>query len=430
MTPRELAAKKNKLQWSRRDILAGLASGGALTATFPTTAHAAEILRPALKNNQGYWETIRSQFPIKPDYIMMNAANLCPTHKSVTEFFQSLTNDREGDLSFHNRGKFRKTKERSRYLVADYLAVESTEIALTRNTSEGNNTVITGLHLGPGDEVVIWDQNHPSASLAWKTRAKREGFTVKEVTTPMHPSDPEELMSAFTSQFTKRTRVFSASHVSNTSGVGLPIKELCRYCRQQDILSHIDGAQTFGALSLDLHELGCDFFTGSLHKWPMGPKETGILYVKMGLAEQVWPSIVTVGYDKIDPMSAAKFDNLGQLDDAKVAAIAPAIEFCNQIGARTVETRLRVITDRLKQGVRDIPGSVLLTPEEHAMSAGVVIFSLPGIAGRSAFEKLYKEHRIAAAPAGIIDGIRLSPHVYNTDSEIDRAVEALKNISA
>ena len=411
----------------RRELLKRLVGGIAVGSLIPGVINAA---KSADSQEESYWVDIKQQFPLKPGYIMMNAANLCPTHDAVLKQLFGLTEDRESDVSFHNRGKFRETKNQSRKLLADFLSVDIDEVAITRNTSEGNNIIIAGLELGPGDEVVIWDQNHPSNNLAWKTRAKRYGFSVKELETPVEPESSTQLKDAFLSQFSSNTKVFAASHVSNTTGIGLPVQEICEYCSENGIKTLIDGAQSFGAIQLDLHEMGCDYFTGSMHKWPMGPKESGLLYVRKGEANKVWPSIVTFGFDNIDPGSAAKFDNLGQLDDAIVASVATAIEFLMNIGTENIENRLYDITDALKRGIKEIPGSYLLTPEDHNMSAGVVIFSLKGVNGREGFDTLYKKYQVAAAPASSIDnGIRLSPHIYNTMDDVDKVISALKQIS-
>jgi selenocysteine lyase/cysteine desulfurase len=424
----------------RRELLKRLASGIAVGAVAPRLLSADELSSNTAIQNEAFWIDIKSRFPIKPDYIMMNAANLCPTHDAVLQQLFGYTNDRESDVSFHNRAKFRETKQKSRDKLAEYLAVNSDEIAITRNTSEGNNIIINGLDLEPGDEVIIWDQNHPSNNLAWKTRAKRSGFTINEISIPMSVESPEQLFEIFNSQFTNKTRVFAASHVSNTSGIGLPIKELSQSCRERGIKTLIDGAQTFGALNLDLHDLGCDYFTGSMHKWPMGPKEAGLLYVRKGMAGDVWPSIISFGYNNIDPDSAAKFESFGQLDDAIVASVTSAIDFHLEIGPTNIENRLYEITDQLKNGIKDIPGSFVLTPDSHSMSAGVVIFSLKNVKGVDGFEQLYKEHQVASAPAQVYQlvsnatettsGIRLSPHIYNTQSDIEKVLTALKEISA
>lgn len=211
---------------------------------------------------------------------MMNAANLCPSPYPVIETVEQLTRDVDMDASFQNRGKFGELREKARTALAAHVGADPTEIAITRNTSESNNTVVNGLTLGAGDEVVIWDQNHPTNNTSWEVRAERMGFSVKKVATPPSPQSPEELVSVFADALSARTKVLSFTHVSNVSGVELPAKELCRMARERGILTLVDGAQSFGAIHLDLHDMGCDFFSGSSHKWFVGPKEAGILYVR------------------------------------------------------------------------------------------------------------------------------------------------------
>ena len=176
--------------------------------------------------------------------------------------------------------------------------------------------------------------------------------------------------------------------------------------------------------------MACDFFTGSLHKWPMGPKEAGLLYVRRGLAETVWPSVVGAGYENVEIRSAERFESFGQRNDPTIAALAPAVEFHNVIGKDRVEARLRALFQRLRAGVAAIPGASVLTPSDPEASAGILVFNLPGIDGRTAFETLHSEHGVAVTRSGLVDGLRLSPHVYNTFEEVDRVLEALREMAA
>ena len=201
-------------------------------------------------------------------------------------------------------------------------------------------------------------------------------------------------------------------------------------CRDRDVLTLVDGAQSLGALSLDLHDMACDFYTGSLHKWPLGPKETGMLYVRLGLAERVWPSLVSLGYEAAESQGARKFEALGQRGDPTIAAVAPTVEFHNAIGKRHVEARLRVIVERLRAGISQISRASILTPADPALNAGVLVFSLSGIEGRDAFEALYRDYNVGSAPAGINNGVRLSPHVFNTLADVNFVLDALREIAA
>ena len=247
------------------------------------------------------------------------------------------------------------------------------------------------------------------------------------VTTPPNPSDQGELLAAFRSALSPRTRVLSFSHVSNISGVALPAKELCGLARDSGILTLVDGAQTFGAQKLDLNGMGCDFFTGSSHKWFMGPKEAGLLFVREESQERLWPSDVGVGWEGAEANGAQKFDNLGQRDDAAVVTMATAAEFHEAMGPEAVEARVRVLASTLKDALAEaIPGIRLHTPSDPALSVGVVVFALPGGSHREIVQSVYETHSLGcAAMGGEFDGLRLSPHIYNTLQEVDIAVEAV-----
>ncbi|MDE0001914.1 MAG: aminotransferase class V-fold PLP-dependent enzyme [Rhodospirillaceae bacterium] len=421
------AATRWSEQWMlpRREVLKSLAGGAALGALGGNWLSAAA---QEASGEEAFWEQVKAQFPIRPGLTMMNSANLCPTHYPVLEKLFGLTRDLDGDVSFQNRAKFAGTKDEARSRLAGYVGAEPEEIAITRNTTEANNLVINGLDLAAGDEVLVWGENHESNLMAWEVRARRSGFSVNRVETPPEPLSAEVLRDRFLGMLTPRTRVLAVSHVSNISGIGLPMKSLCEACRDRNILTLVDGAQTLGALDLDLHDMGCDFFTGSLHKWPMGPKETGLLYVRRGSADHVWPSVVGVGYDDAENKGALKLETLGQRDDPAIAAIVPAMDFLESIGKARIEARLRAIVARLRRGIEAIPGVSILTPPDPAINAGILIFSLPGITGSDAFEALYREHDIGSARAGLVDGVRLSPHIYNTLADADRVVDALRDI--
>ena len=275
---------------SRRKFLHGLGLG--LTAVHTLRASA------TARDDEAYWRQIKQQFPIRPGFIIMNAANLCPSPFQVSDAVQAYTRDIDADASFQNRDKYANYLEMALTRLARYMGSDADEVAIVRNTTEGNNAVVAGLDLGPGNEVIIWDENHPSNNLAWDVAAKRKGFTVKRVTTPPRPESPAQLFSTFADAVTPQTRLLSFSHVSNVTGVGLPAKDLCAFARQRDILTLIDGAQTFGVHEVDLHGLGCDFYTGSAHKWFMGPKEGGLLYVRRDSARHLWPSVVGVGWSE------------------------------------------------------------------------------------------------------------------------------------
>ena len=200
--------------------------------------------------------------------------------------------------------------------------------------------------------------------------------------------------------------------------------------RERGVLTLVDGAQVLGALQIDVHDMGCDFYTGSSHKWLVGPKEAGLLYVSHERIDNLWPSDVGVGWEAALERGAAKFENLGQRDDACVTAMGTAVSFHEAIGPQSIEERVRFLAAALKQGIQErISASFFHTPVESEMSAGVVVFLIPSRNARALYEELYSKHAIAgAAMGGDFTGVRLCPHLYNTMDEVERVVDTLSQI--
>ena len=414
---------------SRRTFLAALAAGAAaapaaLSGVRPGTTSPPPLPSRATPRDEPYWELVRAQFAFREERVPMNAANLCPSPRSVAARVEELTRDIDRDCSFNNRAKFRDLTEASRTAVAAQLGVSPDEIALVRNTSEANNTVNNGVPLRTGDEVVIWDQNHPTNNVAWEVRAARFGIVVKRVSVPPRPTSVEALVDPFAAALTDRTRVLSLTHVSNVSGIRPPVRELCDLAHRRGVHVHVDGAQSWGALDVDLRELGCDSYAASAHKWFMGPKEAGLLYVREDRIEEIWPNIVAPGWGsdaEPDVRGARKFESLGQRDDACLAGVATAAALHEAIGAAEVEARVSALATVLKEGMAEL-GTALVTPMDPGLSGGVCIMEVPGDR-RAALDGLYEEHGIAGAGTG---GLRLCPHVYNTMAHVERAVEGIR----
>ena len=235
---------------------------------------------------------VRALFDFPEARVPMNAANLCPSPRSVAEAVTRLTRTIDLDCSFQNRARFGELLEASRATVAAQLGVPAAEVALVRNTSEANNIVNAGLDLGPGDEVVLWEQNHPTNAVAWDVRAARHGFAVVRVAVPEDPADEDALLAPFLAALSPRTRVLAVTHISNISGIRLPIHRLGEALAGRGVHFHVDGAQSWGAVALDLPAVGCHSFSGSAHKWFMGPKEVGLLWVHSDAIERIWPAVV------------------------------------------------------------------------------------------------------------------------------------------
>ncbi|MBL7864856.1 MAG: aminotransferase class V-fold PLP-dependent enzyme [Cyclobacteriaceae bacterium] len=416
----------------RRSFLRKLMAGTAATLSLPAFDSLAET--PAMPQGPGdpadeaYWEMVKRQFAVTDKFLMMNAANLCPAPYMITESVKTTLGDLSKDVSFQFRDKFEGIRAKSLEKLAAYLGVTTDEVGITRNTSESNNIIVNGFDFKAGDEVLLWDQNHPSNNIAWEQRAKRLGFTVKKISMPTAPRSSTELTQAFEKAITPKTKLIGFSHISNVSGIALPAKELCALARSKHIYTLVDGAQSFGMMDLNLKDMGCDFYSGSTHKWLMGPLENGILYVKKESAEKLWPLIISAGWSEKGTSIDDRFCILGQRNESTPAAIPETVEFHGMIGKQPIEERVRGLNTYLKEQLQSrIPQSTFVTPLARECSAGITVFNIPSKPSQEIFQKLYQSYGIGCASTM---GVRVSPNIYNTKADIDRVVDAVKQIVA
>ena len=378
--------------------------------------------------DETFWESIQGQFAIPKQLVMANSANLCSPPYAVIERVNQFNLKMSRDVSFQSRAVFPELREEALNRISNYLGVGADEVGITRNTTEANNIIINGLDLSEEDEVIVWDQNHPSNRESWENRARREGFTVKRISVPKNPASKEDLLKAVVESFSKDTRVLAFSHISNVSGIALPAEEICKAARKKGILTVIDGAQSCGFLNIDLKKTGCDFYTSSTHKWMMGPFENGLLYVNREILPQVWPDRITVFWKEGNDTVDSKLCALGQRNESTTPAIIDVIDFHESIGKQVIEDRIRDMAKYLKDQLKqNIPGIEFVTPLSPDLSGGVTIFKLRDKDPREVFDKLYHEYGVACAPTG---GIRLSPTISATMKDMDHIVFSVKALTA
>jgi selenocysteine lyase/cysteine desulfurase len=222
------------------------------------------------------------------------------------------------------------------------------EIVITRNTSESNNLVSTGIDLKAGDEVLLTADNHPSNHTAWQEKAKRYGFTVIDLPVPNPHPGFDHYVQAFAKAITPRTKLISFTHQTSTVGDLFPAKEICRVARERGVLTLVDGAQSFGLMDVDLSDIQPDFYSGSAHKWPCGPKENGVLYINKSAQSKIWASIFSAYPGRVGV--SRTFEGFGQRDEPAMIAFGEALKLQTQIGRAQIEKRSRELTTALIEG--------------------------------------------------------------------------------
>ncbi len=420
----------DRRDFARLMALSGSAALFANRALAWSDVTSAPLAQTPAQPTEAFWADVRRRFLIPKDVAFYNAANLCPASLPAIEAHERHLRAYEADPSPAFRSNLFKMREEARTLLASALRVTPEEIVITRNTSESNNFVSSGLDFKAGDEVVIWADNHPTNLNAWRTKAQRFGFTVVTVPTPAAHPGADGYVELFTKAFTPKTRLVAITHVSSNSGDVLPAAEICAVARARGILSLVDGAQAFGALDLDLGAMKPDFYTGSMHKWPCGPKEKGLLYINKGVQDRVHPSIVGL-YGGAVGISRT-FEANGQRDDASIAAVVEALKFQDGIGRKKIETRVKQLAEALMDGLTKLPGVKMWTDRAPDRHAGIVIFQPGSLDVRKLGPALQDKDKIICTTRGGAQnpGLRISPHFFNTLTEIDRTVATIKGYLA
>ena len=416
---------------SRRDFTRLFAFGGS-AALLSHSAWAQQAPPPVslpaggAAAGESFWTAVRSQFVMPADLAVMNAANLCPASGPVLRALTRETEDVDRNPSPQNRARLSGAKEATRKTLAEFLRVTPEEIVITRNTSESNNLVSNGLELKGGDEVVIFGDNHPSNNAAWQEKAKRFGFTVS-VVPPMSPHPgAEAYIDLFTKALTPRTKVLAFTHFTNTVGDLFPAKEICAAARARGIMTLVDGAQSFGLLDVNLRHIDPDFYSGSAHKWPCGARECGVLFVNARVHDRIWPSSYSAYPGAVG--ISRRMEQFGQRDEATMIAFGEALAFQTTVGRAAIEQRSRALAQQLIAGIQKLDGFRLFTPTVTDRTVAVVTFAPGSLDARKLVSALYEKDKIGVTTGGGQgrQGIRISPHFYNTPAEIDRTLAALK----
>ena len=288
------------------------------------------------------------------------------------------------------------------------------------------NSIIFGLNLKAGDEVVLAKQDYPNVMASWKMREKRDGIVLKWVNLDLPSEDEEYLVRSYVSQFSEKTRVVNLTHIINWIGQILPVRRIADEAHKRNIDVLVDGAHTFALLDFKIPDLHCDYFATSLHKWLCAPFGSGLLYVQKDKIKEIW-------FQDDDPLSVnvLKFERLGTRSFPSEMAIGTALDFHKMIGTKRKEDRLRFLKDYWMTRVRDIPKVHLHTSLDPRYSCVIGLFSIEGMKPGDLVNKLFASHKIHTT--GIewenISGVRVTPNVYTTTEDLDKFVKAVSMIA-
>ncbi len=426
---------------SRRTFFSKLATSAALVATAPwnAAANAKSLGRGLIKLNdlspaeavinETTWEQIRLAYTVSPSIINLNNGGVSPQPKVVQDAVDRYYHYSNEMPSYSMWRTLDQGREPVREKLAHLAGCSSEEIAVNRNSTEALDTVIFGLDLNAGDEVVLTKQDYPNMINAWKQREIRDKIKLVWLNLEMPSEDPEYLLKQFTNAFTSKTKVVHVTQMINWNGQILPAAEICKAARSRGIKSIVDGAHTFAHFQFKITDLNCDYFGSSLHKWLCAPFGTGMLWVAKDNIKELWPL-----FPHHEPQSdnIRKFENLGTRSFAPEQAIGQAIDFHHAIGSERKEARLRYLKNYWCEKVADIPKVKINTSLKDEFSCALANFSIEGMEPGQISSALYRDYKIhtTAIKWENINGVRVTPHVYTLKYDLDKLVRAIGEIAA
>jgi len=376
------------------------------------------------QNEDAYWHELRKQFLIPPDEIYLNNGTVgsspAPVLRAVFEGYEASEKLNEEDPEDYPIWGYAAWNQ-FRDPLAAFVGCNRDEIALLRNATEANSYIANGIDLKPGDEVLMTDQEHPGGENPWQLKAKRYGIIVKKITLPRPIINPTQVLNLLNSYMTSRTKVLFFSHITTFSGVVLPAKELCKLARDKGIISAVDGAHVPGMMRLNLHDLGCDMYSSSPHKWLQAPKGSGFLYVRDEMIDPMWNTIATEGWDDVK-IRAERFQRIGSSNVPALWGLRASIQLANDIGMDRIERRHRQLCDYILNAMVQ-RGATSWTSPDPSMRCAIATVNVPPIARMDLEHWMWKEKKIRIRGAEP-HKLRLSTPYYLSKEDIDRFLGA------
>jgi isopenicillin-N epimerase len=385
----------------------------------------------SVAEDETYWREIQRAFDLDRTMTNLNNGGCSPAPTHVLEqMIRDLRFSNELPVEHMWRVLEPRIESVRRDLAKDF-GCDPEELAITRNASEANETMIFGLDLKRGDEVVFTTQNYPRMQNAWRQRERRDGVVLRPVKIETPVKSTKSYVDQIAAAITPRTRVIEVMHISYQTGYIAPVREIVDLAKPKGIQVFVDGAHAFAHFPFTRDDLACDYYGTSLHKWLHAPIGTGFLYVRRDTIKSVWP-LMAGSIEQED--NIRKYEEIGTHPAANHNAIAVAIAFNRGIGMERKIARLRYLRDRWAKQLLAASDRVhMFTPIGPNESGAIGVFGVRGLDMAKLGGWLHAKYHIVTTPmvTDEFKGMRITPNVYTTIDEVDlfadRVLHAIKH---
>ncbi len=408
------------MAFNRRSFIRSASVLAALTISEIQALAAAQQIKndgnDVAADDEAYWSNVRQLFPLTREWTYLNNGTFGPSPYPVI-----------------NYGAYDTTMPK----IAKFVGANDDEIALTHNVTEGINIACWGVPLKKGDEVIVTTHEHVGNAAPWMNRQKLHGIVLRKYTPA---ATAAETLNRISSLINKNTRAIATPHIPCTQGQVLPIKEICKLAKDKGLFALIDGAHGAGMMPLDLHDMGCDTYASCCHKWMLGPKGTGFLYVRKDFQETLQSFYSGGGTDDgkwdlmANPIAIGNYASSahryfgGTQANGLYTGVNASIDFIETIGINNIHNRIKALGKYTQDKLLELGDKVeLLTPTEERSRCAVNGFRIKGVDYHKFYEVCSENKiRIRSVPEMGINCLRVSTHIYNNKSEVDKLIELIK----
>ncbi len=378
-------------------------------------------------DTEAYWRLVKKQFQFENDIYYFNNASLGPSPLLVRDAVEKFRRTLDGFPSKYMWGGWAKEKVAVREKAARLLGVSAEEVAINHNTTEGMNVIAASLELKSGDEVIIANHEHPSGTIPWKYWQETKGIKLVRPTLPILPKTVAEIVDVYKKAITPQTKVISMCHIINTNGMILPVKQVSEIAHPKGILVAVDGAQSAGMFPFDLHDMGCDFYAASSHKWLFSPKGVGVFYARKESQEYIKPLIVANGYED---ESIIRFENYNTRNLPEYLGLGSALDFNSLIGQERIGKRIYQLKKYFRDRIDKTSYLKIKTPQHDELSAGITVVEVLGKKVMNVRNQLLNKYKIDCRPMYThnLNALRISLSIYITKPDIDYLLQSLEKI--
>ncbi|KQV19033.1 class V aminotransferase [Pseudomonas sp. Root329] len=383
--------------------------------------------------DEAFWRTFADRYAVEPGPVNLENGYFGRMSRTVVEEYQRNIELINRSNSVHVRQRFEQGESLEiRKQLAELLGVPADTVALTRNASDGLQSLIRNYNrLTPGDQVLICDLEYDTVKGAMRWLARHRGVEVIEIEHP-HPASFDSLLATYHEAFERypRLKLMALTHVTHRSGLVMPVQAIAAAAREHGIDVILDGAHALGQLEFDLDKLGIAFAGYNLHKWIGAPLTLGFMYIAPERLADIDPDMGEMHFPVTDIRARTPYST----PNIPALLTLPLVfeEHRAMGGSAAKGARLNYLRNRWVSAVRELPGIDVMTPDDPRLYCGITSMRFTRHADQQAMvERLLKDYNLfTVARSGAASGpcIRITPGLTTTAADMDLLARALTEL--